>query len=375
MKILIVGGGPAGLAAAHHLLKAGKQVTLAEQARRPLDKVCGEGIMPLGVQLLRDLGLVDRVLEAGRPFRGIAYEHGKRRVVGQFPDGLFGIGIHRGRLNQIMRDACMANPNFQMRMGQRIDPDKATNHHRILAADGIHSRFRGKGDVPIKRSPRLGLRFRLQIKPPDHVTVRFLRGAEIYQTPTGGQECSVAMLVHPKEAGIAGGNLKDWCIAQFNNAYPQYAELPKLDLATRGPIAARGPAKHSEIHLLGDALRAFDPITGAGMSWALLCAAQAAKHLDDTAAYYQSLKPAAASIGRLTDLVLLLRGGGRLTGLMMRQLEQSPKSFEAMLALHNGKSLPHQLPLKAALGLLKPFRLNPGRNLYRAENPPYIHTR
>jgi anaerobic glycerol-3-phosphate dehydrogenase len=43
---LIVGGGPAGLASAIALRQKGLDVLVADALRPPIDKACGEGLMP-----------------------------------------------------------------------------------------------------------------------------------------------------------------------------------------------------------------------------------------------------------------------------------------------------------------------------------------
>ena len=44
--VLVIGGGPAGLAAALAARQAGLDVVLADRAQPPIDKACGEGLMP-----------------------------------------------------------------------------------------------------------------------------------------------------------------------------------------------------------------------------------------------------------------------------------------------------------------------------------------
>src|SRR6267378_2491580 len=43
-EILVIGGGPAGLAAAIAARKKGFEVTVADGAKPPIDKACGEGL-------------------------------------------------------------------------------------------------------------------------------------------------------------------------------------------------------------------------------------------------------------------------------------------------------------------------------------------
>jgi geranylgeranyl reductase family protein len=55
--VVVIGGGPAGAAAAISLARAGRDVTLVDRARFPRDKVCGDGITTGALRLLEQLGL------------------------------------------------------------------------------------------------------------------------------------------------------------------------------------------------------------------------------------------------------------------------------------------------------------------------------
>ena len=59
--VVVVGGGPAGLATAIETAKRGLSVALFEQQARLPDKACGEGIMPEGVRALETLGVRERL--------------------------------------------------------------------------------------------------------------------------------------------------------------------------------------------------------------------------------------------------------------------------------------------------------------------------
>jgi geranylgeranyl reductase family protein len=55
--VVVVGAGPAGVAAAVHLVRAGKSVTLIDKATFPRDKICGDGLTTSALRELQDLGL------------------------------------------------------------------------------------------------------------------------------------------------------------------------------------------------------------------------------------------------------------------------------------------------------------------------------
>jgi len=75
----VIGGGPAGLAAALAARQKGFRVIVADAARPPIDKACGEGLMPDSVAALGALGV--SVDPAGSfPFQGIRFVEGGASV-------------------------------------------------------------------------------------------------------------------------------------------------------------------------------------------------------------------------------------------------------------------------------------------------------
>ena len=353
-KILVIGGGVAGFTSALHLLRAGHQVTLAEKQKGKIDKVCGEGMLPFGVALLDELGLRDEVAAAGFPFRGLAYVLGAKQVSGSFEGDRMGIGIDRARLDALLRHACHEFPTFTLQAGRRILPGSDLPYAHILAADGINSRWAEAEGVAKKFGSRLGVRIRLQTPPPDHVRVHFFPTCEVYFTPTNDQTLSVAFLLDKDKMQIRGNQLWDWCVNHLNQYFPQYARTPILNIGTRGPIVSWPAGSHQpQIHLLGDAYRAFDPISGAGMSFALLCAKLATTHLHSPQDYYRALKPSICAINDFTNAVLFFRGAGFKTRLMLRQLDKAPETFRRMLTLHDGHHRFTDLGLRAMASFLR----------------------
>jgi menaquinone-9 beta-reductase len=66
--VIVIGGGPAGCAAALGLNRLGYRVVLCDQAKFPRDKVCGEFISPAADPILKRLGVLERI-EALSPKR------------------------------------------------------------------------------------------------------------------------------------------------------------------------------------------------------------------------------------------------------------------------------------------------------------------
>ena len=74
--VLVVGGGPAGAAAAYWLARAGHEVAVVERKVFPREKTCGDGLTPRAVKQLEDMGLSDSLATYHR-FDGLrAIAHG-----------------------------------------------------------------------------------------------------------------------------------------------------------------------------------------------------------------------------------------------------------------------------------------------------------
>ena len=92
--LLVAGGGPIGLATAIYARRAGLSVAVVEPRTAPIDKACGEGLMPGAVARLRAIG----VQPSGRPFSGIRYLAPGRSAEAAFSTGP-GLGVRRTALH------------------------------------------------------------------------------------------------------------------------------------------------------------------------------------------------------------------------------------------------------------------------------------
>ena len=157
----IVGGGPAGLAVAIEAALAGKTAVIVERCRGPVDKACGEGLMPPGVARLRALG-VELPAWGTHPFSGIRYIDGDVIAEANFAEGP-GLGVRRLALAEAMlaRAAALGVTLYQgtEAMGWTEDTAGVTletsrgpvRARWLVAADGLHSRVRK--DAGIEATP------------------------------------------------------------------------------------------------------------------------------------------------------------------------------------------------------------------------------
>jgi geranylgeranyl reductase family protein len=64
-EVIVVGAGPAGAAAAYYLATGGTRVALLEKARFPRDKICGDAWCAPALDILEDMGVLQRLEAEG----------------------------------------------------------------------------------------------------------------------------------------------------------------------------------------------------------------------------------------------------------------------------------------------------------------------
>ena len=90
IDLIVAGGGPVGLMTAVLARLSGLDVAVVEQRSGPIDKACGEGLMPDALSRLRAVG-VDPI---GQDFHGIRYISKGRVAQARFRSGP-GRGVRR----------------------------------------------------------------------------------------------------------------------------------------------------------------------------------------------------------------------------------------------------------------------------------------
>ena len=85
LEVRLVGGGPGGSAAAHHLASLGHQVLVVEKKEYPREKTCGDGLTPRSIHELTLMGF-DFSVEEFHRVGGLRAYAGDRMLELEWPD-------------------------------------------------------------------------------------------------------------------------------------------------------------------------------------------------------------------------------------------------------------------------------------------------
>jgi flavin-dependent dehydrogenase len=287
VDLLVAGGGPAGLVTALHAARAGLHVEVWEPRTGPVDKACGEGLMPGPLAALQELG----VDPPGHAFTGIRYVDGARTAEADFRHGP-GRGIRRTTLHDALAAAVAAagvRVEHRAVTGLRQDDDGVVvdevRARHVVAADGLHSPLRrALGlDLPSTRHPRFGLRRHLRTPPwSPYVEVHWAPDVETYVTPVAPDVVGVAVLASSK------GSFEDRLTSLPGLRERLGAAEPASEVRGAGPLRQRARRRVAgRVLLVGDAAGYVDALTGEGLAlaFAQAKAATAAVVAGDPARY------------------------------------------------------------------------------------------
>jgi flavin-dependent dehydrogenase len=341
--VVIVGGGPTGLATAIAVRRHGLAVLVVDRAAPPIDKACGEGLMPSGVAALAELGVTVGA-ELGRPFRGIRYLGDGVSVRADFA-GTHGLAMRRPVLHQLLhRRAEEVGVRFAWRTPVRgIDGASALTDGGAIAgrwlvgADGLHSRVRRWCGLETRsrRRPRFGVRRHYACAPwSDDVEVYWAERCEAYVWGASADEVGVAMLWSGEKSDF------DRLLGRFPDLERRLAgAAPITRDQGAGPFDQRPRAPcRGPVALVGDAAGYRDAITGEGLALGFQQALALAACLaaGDLAPYPAALRRLTGRPYRFIRLLLAAEARPALRRRMLRLLAAQPDLFRRLLAAHGG---------------------------------------
>ncbi len=341
--VFVIGGGPAGLAAALAARGRGFDVAVADSAVPPIDKACGEGIMPDASAAARTLG-IDLESARGYPFRGIRFYNGSTSVQADFPQGS-AIGIRRTVLHRLMADRAY-EAGVQLLWGARVTAigqdwvesgGHAVRARWIIGADGSHSRVRQWAGLDICRRDNRRYGFRRHFHAPpwsEFMEMHWGENSQLYITPVS--DCEICIAVISRDPHL---RLED-ALRQFP-AVERRLRAAQPSGFERGGISASRRLKavwRGNVALLGDASGSADAITGEGMCMAFQQAVALADSLarGDLARYQRAHTRIARRPDFMANLMLTLDGRQRWRRFAIGAMAFNPRLFRFLLATHVG---------------------------------------
>jgi menaquinone-9 beta-reductase len=266
VDLIVVGGGPVGLAAAIDARLSGLSVAVIEPRESPIDKACGEGLMPGALPLLGRLG----VDPSGFPLVGVSYRNGNRHVDHRFREGV-GRGVRRLELHRVLSERA-AELGVE-RLAERVKSIEQDGESVaaggvrglwLFGCDGLHSTVRKLSGLEEKARPggdRFGLRQHFFVEPwSELIEVHWNERVEAYVTPVSESVVGIAIL------GPRGTNFQ----AELNALTELRDHIGRAEVASTlrgaGPFLQRAKRpRDGRILLVGDASGYVDAITGEGL--------------------------------------------------------------------------------------------------------------
>ncbi len=288
--VVVIGGGPAGSAAAIRLAGAGARVTLVERSPGPHDKVCGEFVGPGAAAHLARFGLPP----AGPEIRTVRLACGARQAFAPLPfaahavsrremdERLLELAASRGaevRRGVAVRDLDRVSLAVTLADGERLRP------RAVFLATGKHD-LRGHRRVAAGRADHVGLKMRVRRTGDDAGTVDLLLfpGGYAGYLPLDATAATLCIAVSARRYREAGA---DWraLLAELAAAAPLWrARLAEAEPLWPQPLAVAAQPygfvarpEAGSVYRIGDQAAVVPSFSGEGIGLAFATAALAAE--------------------------------------------------------------------------------------------------
>jgi 2-polyprenyl-6-methoxyphenol hydroxylase-like FAD-dependent oxidoreductase len=312
-RVLVVGGGIGGLAAANALQRVGIEVAVFERAPELSEIGAALGVQTSAVKALRRLKLADEVIEKGEEVeRYEGWALGRDQLLIYWPQGEISrklgeptLVIHRVDLLDILKqgvegDVVNLNSNFvgyeedATGVTAKFDDGRQERGALLIGADGIRSTVRrqlfGEPETPIRYAGFIVWRGITKFQSPlfpDGLMRQYVGRGRIFGTwhVSGGRTFWIASAVMPPGGTDAPGGRKqeilDWYARAQDPIKPLIEATPEETILRNDTIDLKPLTRWSSrrVTLLGDSAHACIQVTGQGAGQAIEDAAVLAKRL------------------------------------------------------------------------------------------------
>lgn len=354
--VAVVGAGPAGITTAIAASLKGLRVSVFDFRKPPIEKPCGEGLLPEAVEALHALG-VDVSLE-GYPFCGIRFCDEQSSVSARIAGRAY--GLRRTALHELlMRRAAELGVEFSW--GARVSEfhsnslvigGERISFRCLVGADGQNSSVRKWARLNSRKRAhsRFGFRRHYAVRPwNDFVEAHWGERCQVFVTPTGKEEVCVALFTSDPRKRI------EHALEEFPEvaAHVRGARAISMEMGALNVLGGARTVARENIALVGDASCAIDGIAGQGLSLAFQQAIALGEALagNDLAAYTRAHRRITASAVRMTRLLLMMGSSVELRRKTLRFFADNPAMFARIMSVHTRERGSEMLRGRDVIGL------------------------